>query len=65
MSGLSSSVAAVPYELKLEIRLPVEFGKVPRSVPHVSVVGPIDPVPKADRLTELVREHCATQSSPA
>ena len=32
---------------------------------HVSVVGPIDPVPKADRLAELVREHCATQSSPA
>ena len=40
MSGLSSSVAAVPYELKLEIRLPVAFGNVPRSVPQVSVVGP-------------------------
>jgi hypothetical protein len=32
---------------------------------HVSVVGPIDPVPKADRLAELVREHCTVQSSPA
>jgi putative peptide zinc metalloprotease protein len=32
---------------------------------HVSVVGPIDPVPKADRLAELVREHCTVPSSPA
>jgi putative peptide zinc metalloprotease protein len=31
---------------------------------HVSVVGPIDPVPKADRLAELVREHCGVSSSP-
>ena len=32
---------------------------------HVSVVGPIDPVPKAGRLAELVREHCVPQPRPA
>jgi peroxiredoxin len=32
---------------------------------HVSVVGPIDPVPKAGRLAELVRDHCGSEPRPA
>jgi len=32
---------------------------------HLSIVGQIDPVPKASRLAELVREHCLPQPRPA
>src|SRR6185295_6842753 len=31
---------------------------------HISVVGPIDPVPTAARLVELVAQHCAEELQP-
>ena len=31
---------------------------------HISVVGPIDPVPTATRLVELVARHCAEELQP-
>jgi hypothetical protein len=31
---------------------------------HISVVGPIDPVPTAARLGALVRRHCAEALQP-
>jgi peroxiredoxin len=31
---------------------------------HISVVGPIDPVPTATRLAELVQQHCAGELQP-
>jgi hypothetical protein len=31
---------------------------------HISVVGPIDPVPTAARLVELVAQHCAEALQP-
>jgi hypothetical protein len=31
---------------------------------HITVVGPIEPVPTAPRLAHLVRSHCAEELQP-